>query len=136
MDDIPTFLLGSEEDTLKIKEGIEAQCPYIEFTMQSHRSRALFSDLDIQVERNEAMHVTSISYRIYRKPGNSMACLQAQSFHPDHTPLGMIKGDFLRYLTKSSKYGFYLVDIRMLMIAFFNRGFQRDVVVNIAEKIA
>jgi hypothetical protein len=81
------------------------------------------------------MHVTEISYRIYGKPGKSMAYLQAKSFHPDHTPLGMIKGEFLRYLAKSSKYEFYLEDIRMLMTAFCNRGFRREVVVNTAEKI-
>ena len=77
--------------------------------------------LAIEVERDEGMHMTDISYRIYRKPGNSMAYLQVRSFHLFHTSLGMIKGEFLRYLTKSSKYEFYLEDIRMLINAFSNQ---------------
>ena len=135
MDDISAFLLGSEEDAHRLKEELEAQCPHIKFTMQCHRSRANFLDLAIEVERNEGMHMTDISYRIYRKPGNSMAYLQARSFHPNHTSMGMIKGEFLRYLTKSSKYEFYLEDIRMLINAFINRGVRQEVVVNIAKKI-
>jgi hypothetical protein len=47
----------------------------------------------------------------------------------------MIKGEFLRYLTKSCKYEFYLEDIRMLINAFINRGFRQEVVVNIVKKI-
>ena len=121
MDDISAFLLGSEEDAQRLKEDLEAQCPHIKFTMQFHRARANFLDLTIEVERDEAMHMTDMSYRIYRKPGNIMAYLQAGSFHPDHTSLGMIKGEFLRYLTKSSKYEFYLEDIRMLINAFSNQ---------------
>jgi hypothetical protein len=103
-DDISAFLIGSEEDDPRLKEELKAQCPHIKFTMQCHRARANFLDLAIEVERDEVMCMTDISYRIYRKPGNSMAYLQARSFHPDHTSLGMIEGEFLRYLTKSSKY--------------------------------
>lgn len=63
-------------DAQRLKEELEAQCPHIKFTMQCHRSRANFLDLAIEVERNGGMHMTDIRYRIYRKPGHSMAYLQ------------------------------------------------------------
>ena len=57
MDDFSAFLVGSEEDAQRL----EAQCPHIKFTMQCHRARANFLDLAIEVERDEAMHMTGIS---------------------------------------------------------------------------
>ena len=59
-----------------------------------------------------------IDYRIYRKPGNSLAYLCAESYHADHTAFGIVITELIRYLTKSSIREFYIEDAEMLYHAF------------------
>ena len=91
--------------------------------MECHNTQANFLDLRIMVQRNESG--AKIEYRIYRKPGNSMAYLHIDSFHAAHTAAGIVKGEYIRYLTKSSKKEFYCEDCLMLFQAFKRRGYSK-----------
>ena len=99
------------------------QCAPINFTMECHNTQANFLDLRIMVQRNDSG--AKLEYRIYRKPGNSMAYLHIDSFHAAHTATGIVKGEYIRYLTKSSKKEFYFEDCLMLFQAFKNRGYSK-----------
>jgi len=123
IDDISAFLIGTRHDAEQFKMELEMQCATINFTMECHNTQANFLDLRIMVLRNNSG--AKIEYRIYRKPGNSMAYLHIDSFHAAHTAAGIIKGEYIRYLTKSSRKEFYFEDCLMLFQAFKNRGYPK-----------
>lgn len=123
IDDISVFLIGTRQDAEQFKMELEMQCAPINFTMECHNTQANFLDLRIMVQRNDSG--AKLEYRIYRKPGNSMAYLHIDSFHAAHTATGIVKGEYIRYLTKSSKKEFYFEDCLMLFQAFKNRGYSK-----------
>jgi hypothetical protein len=123
IDDISVFLIGTRQDAEQFKMELEMQCAPINFTMECHNTQANFLDLRIKVQRNDSG--AKLEYRIYRKPGNSMAYLHIDSFHAAHTATGIVKGEYIRYLTKSSKKEFYFEDCLMLFQAFKNRGYSK-----------
>ena len=45
--------------------------------------------------------------------------------HAAHTAAGIVKGEDIRYLTKSSRKEFYIEDCLMLLQAFKNRGYSK-----------
>ena len=55
--------------------------------MTTHKQQAAFLDLAINLEE-DASGFSTIQYRIYRKPGNTMAYLLADRYHRDtsHRP--------------------------------------------------
>jgi hypothetical protein len=121
MDDIKALGDLSDNDARELKEDLEAQEPSINFTYEVSTSNAKFLDLQIMMVRRGDN--TSIEYRLFRKPGNTMAYLLADSFHPAHTTTGIAKAEFLRILLKSSQRSFYLEDATHLYNAFRDRGY-------------
>ena len=68
------------------------QSPTMKFTMTTHKQQAaVFLDLAINLEE-DTLGFFTIQYRIYRKAGNAMAYLLADSYHRDtpHTGPGII----------------------------------------------
>ena len=133
IDDISVFLIGTRHDAENFKMELEMQCAPINFTMECHNTQANFLDLSIMVQRNNSG--AKIEYRIYRKPGNSMAYLHIDSFHAAHTAAGIIKGEYIRYLTKSSRKEFYFQDCLMLFQAFKNRGYPKHMLKGALESL-
>ena len=102
MDDIKALGDLSEDDARELMADLEAREPSINFTF--HRSKydnAKFLDLQIMMVRKD--EDTSIEYRLFRNPGNTMAYVLADSYHPAHTTTGIVKAEFRRLLLKSSQ---------------------------------
>ena len=64
-----------------------------------------------------------------------MAYLLADSYHTPHTGPGMIKGEFIRYLVKSSKKEFFAEDALLLSQAFATRGYKAEEINTILKKV-
>jgi len=108
----------------EFKNELTAQSEFINFYNGCYTNKSDFLDLQITVMQ-EVWPVarTRIDYRIYRKPGNTLAYLCADSYHASHAPYGMIVGELIRYFTKSSRREYYIQDAQMLYHAFRNRGY-------------
>lgn len=134
MDDINVFMLVTPQQAQLFLADMNAQSPTMQFTMTTHKQQAAFLDLAINLEK-DASGFTTIQYRIYRKPGNAMAYLLADSYHTPHTGPGMIKGEFIRYLVKSSKKEFFAEDALLLSQAFATRGYKAEEINTILKKV-
>ena len=91
VDDINTFMTITAKQAAEFKKDLTAQSEFINFTMDCYRDKSDFLDLKIMIT-DEVFPIlrTCIDYRIYRKPGNSLAYLCADSFHATHTAYGII----------------------------------------------
>jgi hypothetical protein len=134
VDDINVFMLVTPQQAQLFLADMNAQSPTMQFTMTTHKQQAAFLDLAINLEK-DASGFTTIQYRIYRKPGNAMAYLLADSYHTPHTGPGMIKGEFIRYLVKSSKKEFFAEDALLLSQAFATRGYKAEEINTILKKV-
>lgn len=123
IDDLQIFANMTERQALDFKQDLERQVPSIKFKMTTSRTRTSFLDLDIMVNRDEDQR-PRIDYRIYRKPGNAMTYLLASSFHPPHVFTAIIRGELIRYLTKTSREAFFIDDVEILRRAFTARGYK------------
>jgi len=93
----------------EFKNDLTTQSEFINFAMDCYANKSDFLDLQITVMQ-EVWPVarTRIDYRIYRKPGNTLAYLCADSYHASHGPYGIIIRELIRYLTKSSRRKYYI----------------------------
>jgi len=114
----------------EFKNDLTVQSEFINFTMDCCANKSNFLDLQITVMQ-EVWPVarTLIDYKIYGKPGNTLAYLCADSYHAYHTPYGIIIGELIRYLTKSSRREYYIQDAQMLYHAFRNRGYKHKMLI-------
>jgi len=130
VDDINTFMDITAAQAQDFKNDLTAQSEFINFTMDCYANKSDFLDLKITViQEIWPLTRTRIDYRIYRKPGNTMAYLCADSYHASHTPYGIIIGELIRYLTKSSRREYYIQDAQMLYHAFKNRGYTHKMLI-------
>lgn len=97
---------------------------------------AFFSGLSIILEQDAFVAgFSTTQYRIYRKAGNVMAYLLADSYHTPHTGPGMIKGEFIQHFVKSFKKEFYAEDTLLLSQAFAARSYKAEEINNILRKV-
>jgi len=130
VDDINKFMAITTLQAQELKNDLTAQSEFINYTMDCYANKSDFLDLQITVMQ-EVWPVarTRIDYRIYRKPGNTLAYLCADSYHASHTSYGIIIGELIRYLTKSSRREYYIQDAQMLHHAFKTRGYTHKMLI-------
>lgn len=129
VDDINTFMTITAKQAEEFKADLSSQSDFICFTMEYHQNRSDFWDLRIMISPEVFPFPRArIDYRIYRKPGNSLAYLCAESYHADHTAFGIVITELIRYLTKSSRREFYIEDAEMLYHAFRNRAYAHNMI--------
>ena len=130
VDDINTFMEITTLQAQQFKNDLTAQSEFINFTMDCYANKSDFLDLQITVMQ-EVWPVarTRIDDRIYRKPGNTLAYLCADSYHASHTLYGIVIGELIRYLTQSSRREYYIQDTQMLYHAFRNRGYTHKMLI-------
>lgn len=120
-------------DAHEFKADLEAQTTRIRYTMEICEETACH--LDLKVFRIREPTCTRFEYRVHRKEGNPMLYLTPASYHAAHVFHGIIKGELMRYLLRSSREEWFLEDAVILHKAFMNRGYAPASFWKVAETI-
>ncbi|CAJ0966974.1 unnamed protein product [Ranitomeya imitator] len=122
IDDVFFIWVGSETSCLQFLRELNDNSLNIFLTHSCSPDSAVFLDLRISTEGNRL--VTDL----FRKPTATNSLLQYQSFHPQHTRMGIPTGQFLRVRRNCTTDESFRQQARDLSLRFQQRGYPRRVI--------
>lgn len=119
IDDIFLIWKGTRESFETFKRELELNKAGIKFTYEASDTKASFLDLEIFKRSNNRLGV-----RVFQKALNKYLYIPADSYHPEATKLGFIKGECIRYARNCTDVADYNIMVRLFRLRLQARGYE------------